>query len=213
LSSLVALARYARRPRRAPPEDACELCAAPAGERHRHVVDLDARAIRCACPTCATLFVHPGAAGGRYRTIPERVAVDPGFTLTQEQWTALQIPVGLAFVFFDSAARRWIAVYPSPAGPMESELPLDAWRELAASSPLVAAAEPDVEAILVHGERGATRLECFLAPLDACYELVGHVRRHWRGLDGGPAARAGIAAFFDALRARARPLRRLPGGR
>jgi hypothetical protein len=212
MTTIEALARYARRTRPAPTEDLCELCAAPAGERHRHVVDLERRAVRCACATCATLFVHPGAAGGRYRTIPERVAVDPDFHLTQEQWAELQIPVGLAFVFESSASGRRVAIYPSPAGAMESELPLEAWRELARANPLVASAEPDVEALLVHGERGEASLDCFLVPIDLCYELVGRIRRRWKGLDGGDAVRAELADFFDGLRARARPLRRRPAG-
>jgi hypothetical protein len=205
MSGLEALARYARRSRPARDEDACELCAAPAGAGHRHVVDLERRAVRCACAACATLFVHPGA-GARYRTIPGRIVVDPELRLGEAQWSALEIPVGLAFVFFSSAARRWVAVYPSPAGAMESELPLDAWRELEASSALVASAEPDVEALLVRGDRGAPCLECFLVPIDACYELVGRIRQRWRGLDGGDGARAEIDGFFERLRARARPL-------
>jgi hypothetical protein len=139
--------------------------------------------------------------------VPERVLVEPGFALGQAEWSELQIPVGLAFVFFSSAARRWVALYPSPAGAMESELPLDAWDALAARSALVAAAEPDVEALLVHGERGAATLECLLAPIDACYALVATVRRHWRGFDGGDGVRREIAAFVGGLRARARPLR------
>jgi hypothetical protein len=211
VSALDALRRYARRPAPPPAEERCELCAAPAGEGHRHVVELATGALRCACSTCATLFVRP-AAGARFRTVPRRVLVDPGLAIGAEDWARLQIPVGLAFVVFSAAARRWIAHYPSPAGATGSELPLDAWRELEARSALVAQAEPDVEALLVRGERGAATLECFLAPIDLCYDLVGRIRRHWRGLDGGDAARREVAAFFDALRARARPLRPAAAG-
>jgi hypothetical protein len=96
---------------------------------------------------------------------------------------------------------------------MESELPLDAWRELASVSPLVAAAEPDVEALLVRGERGGSAFECFLVPIDACFELAGRIRRRWKGFDGGDGVRAEVAGFFDELRARARPLRKAAGGR
>jgi hypothetical protein len=209
VSALDALGRYARRARPVPAGDACDLCAAPAGERHRHLVDLAARRVCCACPTCAKLFVHPGA-GARYRTIPERVLVDPGLALGAAEWSELQIPVGLAFVFRSSAAGRWIALYPSPAGATESELPLDAWERLAARSALVAAAEPDVEALLVHGERGSPAMECFLVPIDVAYDLVGRIRRHWRGFDGGEVVRREIAAFFDGLRERSRPLRPEP---
>jgi hypothetical protein len=208
--SLDALARYARRrPRpRAAAGDLCELCAAPAGEPHAHVVDLQRRVPCCACATCARLFVQGGGAGARYRTVPDRVLVDPGFAVGAAEWSALQIPVGLAFVLFSSARGRWVALYPSPGGAIESELPQGAWRDLAARSPLVAAAEPDVEALLVHGARGAASLECLLVPIDACYALVARVRRAWRGLDGGDEVRRELAASLAGLRARARPLPR-----
>ena len=35
--------------------------------------------------------------------------------------------------------------------------------------------EPDVEALLVRRERDAS-FECYLVPIDACYELTGIVR-------------------------------------
>jgi hypothetical protein len=38
--------------------------------------------------------------------------------------------------------------------------------------------------------------------VDACYELVGIIRRHWRGFDGGAEARASIEQFFDRVRTR-----------
>lgn len=201
---LGALGRYAQRPRPAPVADPCDLCAAPAGEPHRHLVDLVARRVCCACATCGRLFVDP-AAGARYRTIPERVRFAPGLALEAAEWSRLEIPVGLAFVLRSSAAGRWVALYPGPAGVTESELPLDAWEELAARHPLLAAAEPDVEALLVHGERGSPAMECFLVPIDVAYGLAGRIRRRWRGLDGGDAVRGEIAAFFEALRAGVRP--------
>ena len=40
-------------------------------------------------------------------------------------------------------------------------------------------------------------------PIDACYELVGHLRRLWRGFDGGREAHEAIDAFFAGLRGRA----------
>ena len=46
--------------------------------------------------------------------------------------------------------------------------------------------------------------ECFLVPIDACYELVGHLRVLWKGFDGGTEAHAAIDAFFDELSRRAR---------
>jgi hypothetical protein len=43
-------------------------------------------------------------------------------------------------------------------------------------------------------------------PVDRCYELVGTLRRLWRGFDGGSEVRQQLDAFFSAVRARARPV-------
>jgi hypothetical protein len=225
------LARFARRSAAASPGAACELCGAPVEERHRHVVDLTQRAVRCACAACAVLFRTPGAGAARFRTVPDRVLYEPGFALGDADWAALEIPVRLAFISRSSAAGRWIAVYPGPAGAVESALPLEAWARLSERSALVAAAEPDVEALLVRGlvpggvgggapalrdgrpaagpdavPRGGA-LECLLVPIDRCYELAGRIRRVWRGFDGGAEARRELDGFFAALRERARPVR------
>ena len=50
--------------------------------------------------------------------------------------------------------------------------------------------EPDVEALLVQRPAAAS-FECFLVLIDACYELVGLVRMHWKGFDGGQEAWGG----------------------
>jgi hypothetical protein len=61
---------------------------------------------------------------------------------------------------------------------------------------------PDVEAVIVRvgGDAGA---ECFIVPIDACYELVGELRRCWRGFDGGAEAHAALDSFFSRVRERA----------
>jgi hypothetical protein len=177
-------------------------------------VDVQARAVQCACRACGLLFTHPGA-GARFRTVPERIVEEPGHAIAEADWAALEIPVRLAFLFQSSAAGRWVAVYPSPAGPTESALPLAGWARVAAACRLVELAEPDVEALLVRGEAGpgegragggAGPLRCLLVPIDRCYELVGLIRRTWRGFDGGDEVRRGIEAFFTELSRRARPL-------
>ncbi|BDG01372.1 DUF5947 family protein [Anaeromyxobacter oryzae] len=220
MTALAALARFARPPPRAPDpqEEACELCSAPAGPGHPHVVDLDRHTIRCACTTCGRLFVQP-AAGTRFRTIPSRVLSEPGFELTEADWAALEVPVRLAFLFRSTAMGRWVAVYPGPAGAIESALPLDAWSRIAARSRLASCAEPDVEALLVRGEpaagpgvAGAGRLQMLLVPIDRCYALAGRLRSAWRGFDGGPEARRAIDAAFAELSARARPVLVAPPG-
>ena len=54
--------------------------------------------------------------------MPDRYLVDPEFTVTDAQWDALAIPVGIAFFLHNTAQDRIIACYPSPAGATESEL-------------------------------------------------------------------------------------------
>lgn len=185
---------------RAAPGERCDLCAEPVPEDHSHVVNLDSRAILCTCRACYLLFTHEGAAGGRYRAVPERYLHDPGFRLDDAQWDALQIPVRMAFFFRNSSLERTVAFYPSPAGATESLLPLAAWEEVVAANPALAGLAPDVEAVLVR--RAGDGFECFLVPIDACYELVGLVRLHWRGFDGGEEAWRQIDGFFERLRER-----------
>ena len=73
----VLAARSAARAGREPgvPEGAerCEMCREVLGERHGHVVDLEKRSLACTCRACYLLFTHEGAAGGRYRAVPEHV--------------------------------------------------------------------------------------------------------------------------------------------
>jgi hypothetical protein len=98
------------------------------------------------------------------------------------------------------------ALYPGPAGATESLLPVDAWQDVTGGHPTLGSIEPDVEAVLVRTEHGGeSGAECFLVPIDACYELVGHLRRLWRGFDGGSEANDALDAFFDRVRGRAVP--------
>jgi hypothetical protein len=177
----------------------CEMCQEVLGDRHGHLVDTDKRSIACACRACYLLFTHQGAAGGRYRAIPERVVHDPDRPLTAMDWNELQIPVAMAFFFYNSALGRVVAGYPSPAGPTECELDLAAWDRLAATYPLLASMAPDTEAILVN----RTDDEVFLIPIDECYSLIGELRMKWQGFDGGDEVREALATFLDGLRRRA----------
>jgi len=201
VSSGLGTLRRLRERRRGEPEERCQLCATPLGEKHPHLVRLDTRALLCACPPCSVLFGQKGAAGGKYRAVPQRYLHQP-VTLSVADWETLQIPVRLAFLFRNSVAGKIVAFYPSPAGATESLLSLDAWKEIESRGPLLAQMEPDVEALLVRGDPHGERLETFLVPIDACYELTGRVRRLWRGFDGGDEARTELAEFFAQLRAR-----------
>ncbi|HUA28600.1 MAG TPA: DUF5947 family protein [Streptosporangiaceae bacterium] len=143
----------------------------------------------------------------RYRSIPDRYRSDPGHPLTVAEWNALEIPVGLAFFLRSSASGDTTAFYPSPAGATECRLDLDAWGRIVAEHPLVAAAAPDVEAVLVsRGPLDQDGVDAFLVPIDACYELAGRMRLLWRGFDGGAEARQSVAEFLDRVRARSQDL-------
>ncbi len=182
------------------PGERCELCNEAIPAEHPHVVNLESRALQCTCRPCYMLFTERGAGGGRYASVPDRYLHDRDFTLTDAQWDQFQIPVRMAFFFVNSVLERTVAFYPSPAGATESLLPAETWGDIMAANPLFATIEPDVEALLVYRRDAA--YECFLVPIDACYELVGHVRKNWKGFDGGEEAWTAIDGFFDGLRTR-----------
>jgi hypothetical protein len=181
--------------------EACELCGAAIADEHAHVVNLERRNLSCACRPCYLLFTRDGAGRNNYRAVPDRYLATAK-TLSQPQWEALQVPVGMAFFFKNSVAGRIVALYPGPAGATESLLDLHAWNDVVAETPIAADLEDDVEALIVRRDREHD--EMYLVPIDACYELVGLLRMHWTGFDGGPEARADIDAFFERVRARVR---------
>lgn len=71
----------------------------------------------------------------------------------------------------------------TPGGPADARPP-------PAPGPSGAAAGQD-------GPRPTLSSTCHIVPVDRCYELVGAMRLHWRGFDGGSEVRDEIAAFFD----------------
>lgn len=180
----------------------CELCGEGVPARHRHLVDLRRRSLVCSCRACTLLFDRPAAAGGRYGVVPERYARLEPFRVTPWQWNALQIPVGLAFFLRTSRSEgpSTVAFYPSPAGATESELVLDVWEDVVAANPALAGVAVDTEAALVRFS--VARPECYVVPVDRCYELVGRLRAGWRGFDGGHEVREQVEAFFGEVRER-----------
>lgn len=188
---------------RQPREERCELCGVlVADDSHRHLVDTEKRSLACACTPCALLFERPGAADGRFRTVPGRYLADPDHRLGDGAWELLQIPVSVAFFFRNAALNRLVALYPSPAGATESELEPSTWQTVLGGSRLSQLLEPDVEALLLR--RSDDRAECYLVPIDICYELVGRMRLLWQGFDGGAEARADLESFFAHVGRRAR---------
>ena len=199
------LRRFARRPSAAEP---CELCGRGLDGEHPHVLELPARRLLCVCDACAVLF--PGGQA-KYTRVPRTIRRLTDFRLTEAQWDSLLIPIEMAFFYRDSAGGRVVAVYPSPAGPTESLLPLDHWNEIADANPALAAMTSDVEALVVNRLGAGTRQpafldhrpEYFIVPIDHCFRLVGLVRLHWKGLSGGTEVWNAFAAFFADLQSRA----------
>lgn len=198
-SSFAALRRLAKTPQQ-PVLERCELCNLVLPPTHRHLLDMASRQVACSCDPCALLF--QSAVGAKFKIIPRDAHALPDFQMTDGEWESLALPIDLAFFFFNTPQEKMSAMYPSPAGPTESLLPLTAWEALVNRNPALAKMEADVEALLVN-RAGASR-EYFLAPIDKCYELVGTIRVHWRGLSGGDEVWRAIAEYFARLRSEAR---------
>lgn len=191
------LKRLAKRPA---PVERCGLCAAPIRPEHRHLVDPENRRIECACTACALLFENNQT--GHYRPVPRDPVLLADFVLDDVQWEYLGLPINLAFLFYNSVMGRMVALYPSPAGATESQLPLDAWQALVDQNPRLQTLQPDVEALLVN--RISKPHRYYIAPIDRCYALVGLIRRHWSGFSGGDELWQKVSEFFAALEPTAR---------
>jgi len=196
----------ARRPRA---RESCEFCGADLEAEHRHIVNLVGRTLLCVCRPCHALFDLEGAGGLRFRAVPSRYVKLGGQALDGDRgWEALNVPIGLAFFFRNSATGRVAAFYPSPAGPTESDLGLEQWDELIKGEPQLQTLAPDVEGILVRrplpldGVRPAPP-SAFIVPIDVCYELAGRIRQLWQGFHGGADVWRSIDDFFARVDERA----------
>ncbi len=196
--------RAFRGARRAPSRalEHCELCSVELYSEHPHLVELASRQLVCACTACALLF--DGLEGGKYKRISDRARFLPDFALTDGQWDSLIIPINLAFFFYSSSERRTIAYYPSPAGAVESMLPLETWNSIVENNPVLKQMHSDTEALLVNRiRRPGNSGGYYIAPMDQCYRLVGLIRGNWKGLSGGAEVWDEIDGFFVELRTRA----------
>lgn len=195
-----------RKPASARPAlERCELCSEAIAPKHRHLLDLTMRTVICACNACSLLFGREGAAGGKYRLMPQRSLFLPDFHMTDEQWDALMIPVNMVYIFRNSTAGQVTAFYPSPAGATESLLDLENWEVLVANNPILNDLEPDVEALLIN--RVKNERQYYIVPIDACYQLVGMMRISWRGLSGGEEVWKSIGDYFADMRAKCQTVR------
>lgn len=171
--------------------ESCSLCGVALDARHPHLFETSVRKIRCSCEGCANVFPH---ASGKFRRVPSRVKRLADFGMSDEEWAALGIPIGIAFL------QKSRAFYPSPLGTVESSVPPDAWDSLLEGNLVLRSMEPDVEALLVRRERA--HREAFIIPIDEGYRLVGLLRREWRGFTGGDSVHEALDRFFAELEAR-----------
>ena len=185
--------------------EVCEFCGAELDELHQHLIEPERRRLVCVCGACAVLFGSQGETA--YRRVPLRIRYLPDFRMSDVRWEGLLIPIQLAFFFHSSRMGRVVALYPSPAGPIESSLDLRTWDEFAQDNPALKRMSPDVEGLLVNragraGRDGGSH-EYYIAPVDECFKLAGLIRSNWRGLSGGEEAWKEIRRFFADLKARA----------
>jgi hypothetical protein len=175
----------------------CELCPIGISEEHKHLIHLEERRIVCVCGTCWSLR----SGDAEFRPVGSRRVWLDGVRISDEQWAAFQIPIGLAFFMISSVTGSVIALYPSPAGATESELEIGTWRELRTDNPVLMSLEPDAEALIVN--RISDPPEHAIAPIDECYRLVGMIKMDWDGISGGAGVERAIESFFRELRERA----------
>jgi hypothetical protein len=187
-----------------PAGERCEMCAEPIHDEHQHVVNVAGRQLMCTCRGCYLLFSDPHAEL-KYRAVPDRYLRFPDFALDRRGWESLQIPVGLAFFFKNSALGKTVAFYPGPAGATESELDMDAWDSISGADTSLDMLAHDVEALLVRvPDDDSAPAECYLVPIDACYEFVGRLRLLWHGFDGGQEVRQFVDDFFEGITSRSK---------
>jgi len=119
IAGFSAIAELRRRAHRARQDSTCGICNSTVDANHRHVVDIVARRLFCACTACWMSI--DGTSHATLRSVPPRseiVEVD----IAAEDLTALGVPVGLAFFFYSSRLEQWTVGFPSPAGATEAEL-------------------------------------------------------------------------------------------
>jgi hypothetical protein len=184
-------------------EEHCELCSAGLSRAHPHLVEIASRQILCACDACAMLF--DGMEKAKYKRVSRSAQFLQDFEMSDGQWESLLIPINLAFLFRSSLEQRIVALYPSPAGAIESLLPLEAWADITENNPTLHRMSPDIEALLVNRvghAHGLGQAEYYIAPIDECYKLVGLIRSNWKGLSGGTEVWTEVAQFFKELRSK-----------
>lgn len=181
------------------PEERCDSCATGLSAIHQHMVDCSNHRLLCICSICSMMLGSESAT--RFRSVPSAGRSAAELQISDAQWDALRIPVALAFIYTTGQAGQAYVVYPSPGGPIASELDSMEWPRLVDSNPILQSLRPYVEALLINRVNNVR--EYLVAPIDECYRLVGIVRREWRGFGGGMELQEEMAAQLQELRRRA----------
>ena len=181
-------------------QEKCEFCGVGLAPEHKHLLEVAKRRIVCTCTPCALRFQD--VVGGRFKLVPSDIRYLSEFDLSDSEWENLALPINLAFFFYSTPQQKMNAMYPSPAGATESLLPLTAWTSLVERNSELTTMAADVEALLVN--RVGAKREYYIVPIDLCFELIGLIRVHWRGLSGGDKVWEEVEIFFSKLRASAR---------
>ncbi len=176
--------------------ETCDFCAQRLPPAHKHLIEPATHQFYCACDACAAL-----ESDGRFRVVSPKTERLQRFHLTDPTWDAMQLPIDIVFFFLSGEHPRPTAIYPSPAGGMESALSVQAWKSLLEANPSLADMEPVVEALLVIRTKSAR--DYYRVSIDRCYALVGLIRTRWHGLSGGSDVWDDVRDFFAALDASA----------
>ncbi len=175
----------------------CDFCSKPIPSDHKHFADLKNMKFMCSCEMCAVLQAEKG----KYQPLPERYLYLKDFSLPEEIWLQLKIPVNMAFIVYNSEREQPIAFYPSPAGATESELYLESWSTLKQKNPILNDMEADLEGFMIN--RLDQPHEHFIVPIDYCYKLIGLIRVTWQGMHGGKEMQESVSQFFNELKEKA----------
>ena len=170
----------------------CEFCSRELPVSHRHLIELSTRQLFCTCEECVSTL----KADDKFRAVSPKTERLEHFHLTDSEWETMQFPIDIVFFFLSDDARP-TAIYPSPAGGMESALSAQAWESLLEANPSLSDLSPHVEALLINRTKQAR--DYYRVSIDRCYALVGAIRTRWRGFAGGADVWNDVDDFFDAL--------------
>ncbi len=167
-------ARAARSPG---PGSAASCVAEPIADEHGHLVDLEARNLMCACRGCYLLFTSSGAGRRPLPGGPRSVPRLPDFRLSPEPVGQPADPGERGVLLRELRARPGRRLLSGSGGRDRVAAPArdlggGGRRQPRAGARWSPTSRPSSSA----PERDGGGAECFIVPIDACYELVGHLR-------------------------------------